>query len=94
MPLEASLKRGGNSAVECQLPKLDVAGSIPVPRSTLSIHHEILFGFPSSASALACKRRIGVLNEITEALLLRWLVTLVVDPPAMAPYYHAGQYFR
>jgi hypothetical protein len=35
-----------------------------------------------------------VLNEITEALLLRWLVTLVVDPPAMAPYYHAGQYFR
>ena len=26
---------GGNSAVECQLPKLDVAGSIPVPRSNL-----------------------------------------------------------
>ena len=24
---------GGNSAVECQLPKLDVAGSIPVSRS-------------------------------------------------------------
>ena len=30
-------KCGGNSAVECQLPKLDVAGSIPVPRSILSI---------------------------------------------------------
>jgi hypothetical protein len=28
---------GGNSAVECQLPKLDVAGSIPVPRSIFSI---------------------------------------------------------
>src|SRR5262249_5815552 len=27
---------GGNSAVECQLPKLDVAGSIPVPRSIVS----------------------------------------------------------
>jgi hypothetical protein len=27
---------GGNSAVECQLPKLDVAGSIPVPRSIFS----------------------------------------------------------
>ncbi len=29
---------GGNSAVECQLPKLDVAGSIPVPRSILFNH--------------------------------------------------------
>ena len=28
---------GSNSAVECQLPKLDVAGSIPVSRSILSI---------------------------------------------------------
>ena len=28
---------GGNSAVECQLPKLDVAGSIPVPRSNFSV---------------------------------------------------------
>ena len=35
-PLEACPKRGGNSAVECQLPKLDVAGSIPVPRSIFS----------------------------------------------------------
>ncbi|MBP1609724.1 MAG: hypothetical protein H6Q04_1959 [Acidobacteria bacterium] len=26
---------GSNSAVECQLPKLDVAGSIPVSRSSL-----------------------------------------------------------
>ena len=26
---------GSNSAVECQLPKLDVAGSIPVSRSNL-----------------------------------------------------------
>ena len=26
-------KSGSNSAVECQLPKLDVAGSIPVSRS-------------------------------------------------------------
>jgi hypothetical protein len=25
---------GSNSAVECQLPKLDVAGSIPVSRSS------------------------------------------------------------
>ena len=31
------LSRGGNSAVECQLPKLDVAGSIPVPRSIVVI---------------------------------------------------------
>ena len=28
---------GSNSAVECQLPKLDVAGSIPVSRSIFSI---------------------------------------------------------
>src|SRR5215475_6827727 len=31
---------GSNSAVECQLPKLDVAGSIPVSRSFLSITWE------------------------------------------------------
>ena len=31
---------GGNSAVECQLPKLDVAGSIPVPRSIFSITYK------------------------------------------------------
>jgi hypothetical protein len=29
-------KSGSNSAVECQLPKLDVAGSIPVSRSIFS----------------------------------------------------------
>ena len=29
----ANSQRGSNSAVECQLPKLDVAGSIPVSRS-------------------------------------------------------------
>ena len=28
---------GSNSAVECQLPKLDVAGSIPVSRSMFSV---------------------------------------------------------
>ena len=28
---------GSNSVVECQLPKLDVAGSIPVSRSLFSI---------------------------------------------------------
>ena len=27
------MKRGSNSVVECQLPKLDVAGSTPVSRS-------------------------------------------------------------
>jgi hypothetical protein len=31
---------GSNSAVECQLPKLDVAGSIPVSRSIFSISYE------------------------------------------------------
>ena len=34
---------GSNSVVECQLPKLDVAGSSPVSRSKKSI----LYGFPS-----------------------------------------------
>ena len=29
--------RGSNSAVECQLPKLDVVGSIPISRSFVSI---------------------------------------------------------
>ena len=29
----SSTSSGSNSAVECQLPKLDVAGSIPVSRS-------------------------------------------------------------
>jgi hypothetical protein len=33
---------GSNSAVECQLPKLDVAGSIPVSRSMFSITWESL----------------------------------------------------
>ena len=32
-PLGSSTRRGRNSAVECQLPKLNVAGSIPVARS-------------------------------------------------------------
>ena len=32
--LNGRRRRGSNSAVECQLPKLDVAGSIPVSRST------------------------------------------------------------
>ena len=32
-----SQERGSNSAVECQLPKLDVAGSIPVSRSMFSM---------------------------------------------------------
>src|SRR2546426_11960095 len=31
---------GSNSAVECQLPKLDVAGSIPVSRSIFSITYD------------------------------------------------------
>gem|GEM_PF-5266515 len=31
--------RGSNSAVECQLPKLDVAGSIPVSRSIFLTRH-------------------------------------------------------
>ena len=35
--MQESTKCGSNSAVECQLPKLDVAGSIPVSRSILSI---------------------------------------------------------
>ncbi len=38
---------GGNSAVECQLPKLDVAGSIPVPRSILFDHLQTLFKRPA-----------------------------------------------
>ncbi|GEM_PF-1773311 len=39
---------GGNSAVECQLPKLDVAGSIPVPRSIFNK----LAGTPTSGLLL------------------------------------------
>ena len=34
---------GSNSAVECQLPKLDVAGSIPVSRSTYPFHNRKLY---------------------------------------------------
>jgi hypothetical protein len=34
--MEASKASGSNSVVECQLPKLDVAGSTPVSRSNLS----------------------------------------------------------
>jgi hypothetical protein len=33
LELGESLPGGSNSVVECQLPKLDVAGSIPVSRS-------------------------------------------------------------
>ncbi len=36
------LKSGSNSAVECQLPKLDVAGSIPVSRSNLFNNLQLL----------------------------------------------------
>ena len=32
---------GRNSAVECQLPKLDVAGSIPVARSKTFLNHQL-----------------------------------------------------
>jgi hypothetical protein len=35
-----SKERGSNSVVECQLPKLDVAGSNPVSRSIFSITYE------------------------------------------------------
>jgi hypothetical protein len=40
---------GSNSAVECQLPKLDVAGSIPVSRSMFSITWKH-FWFPALSS--------------------------------------------
>src|SRR5436190_4340402 len=37
---------GRNSAVECQLPKLDVAGSIPVARSKFLLKNQVpFFGF-------------------------------------------------
>ena len=36
----SSTSSGSNSAVECQLPKLDVAGSIPVSRSIFSITYD------------------------------------------------------
>jgi hypothetical protein len=35
----SAVPSGSNSAVECQLPKLDVAGSIPVSRS---IYKEVM----------------------------------------------------
>ncbi len=38
MSLEAKVS-GSNSVVECQLPKLDVAGSTPVARSIFSISY-------------------------------------------------------
>jgi hypothetical protein len=37
VPLDFDTKSGRNSAVECQLPKLDVTGSIPVARSTENV---------------------------------------------------------
>jgi hypothetical protein len=37
------LLSGSNSAVECQLPKLDVAGSIPVSRSMFSMSYIALW---------------------------------------------------
>ena len=38
---------GSNSEAECQLPKLDVAGSIPVSRSITSVQPQLL---PSSVA--------------------------------------------
>jgi hypothetical protein len=35
-------RRGSNSVVECQLPKLDVAGSTPVSRSIKFFSHSFL----------------------------------------------------
>jgi hypothetical protein len=43
---------GSNSAVECQLPKLDVAGSIPVSRSSLCQG----FGWQAGVLAEAARR--------------------------------------
>ena len=39
---QRSQASGSNSAVECQLPKLDVAGSSPVSRSIFSVTWGIL----------------------------------------------------
>ena len=60
---------GGNSAVECQLPKLDVAGSIPVPRSNLvnnlrgspdrSMTIARVFASPADAASQFLKRGRG-----------------------------------
>ena len=48
---------GSNSVVECQLPKLDVAGSSPVSRSLKFPHiAALLSGPPSSLAALESSR--------------------------------------
>ena len=41
--VEMVVLSGSNSVVECQLPKLDVAGSIPVSRSKKSLHFKRFF---------------------------------------------------
>jgi hypothetical protein len=48
--------RGSNSVVECKLPKLDVAGSIPVSRSTIEFRAVVIkkrfnLGSPPEADA-------------------------------------------
>ena len=40
---------GRNSAVECQLPKLDVAGSIPVARSNFIFISALEIGLPGKS---------------------------------------------
>ena len=58
MSLEAKVS-GSNSVVECQLPKLDVAGSNPVSRSNLFSHLANLTssGFTSFTSKTRLARR-------------------------------------
>ena len=49
---------GSNSVVECQLPKLDVAGSTPVSRSNFSI----AYSFPILK---ACSKMLHFTNYMT-----------------------------
>ena len=48
---------GRNSAVECQLPKLDVAGSIPVARSNFSPYGSSQYSSGENTAFAACRAR-------------------------------------
>src|SRR5688572_26643910 len=77
MPVNTRRKHSGsNSAVECQLPKLDVAGSIPVSRSS-SPRFTVKSSFQS-------KLMTTMRNRMRVALLFLGIVLVLFAPESWA----------
>src|SRR3970040_1738885 len=80
---------GSNSAVECQLPKLDVAGSIPVSRSLTSTTWKPLFAVLHQNyiinGKLSLQKRIQAGHQPRPAFRAKSPYTRSNSHPAYAP---------